>query len=665
MTAIKIETFSGIAPRYSDRLLPPQMATTALNCTLLSGELRGLHAPVEVKNLTSLPGSIRRTYRIPNTEGYEAYEIGPDDLWLAFSSMDVDVVKSPIVNDLYSRYYWTGVQTYAQYNTKARIAAALPAYRLGVPIPVSAPYVTAVDKYRASVASLPEDSPIGTVPVGTEYFLTVDQGDPVEYQGGKYYRYAGYDVGGWVSFTKPYETRAYVYTFVTEYGEEGPPSEPTVLGGDSVGSWTLTDMDVAIPDTDRLVTKKRIYRTVPGKLTTSFYFVEEIDLSVASWTDSYENDVVASNRLLESTTWVEPPDGLQGIVMMPNGYMVGFKGRNLYFSEPYRPHAWPEEYTLSVEHDVVGMAVMNGSLVICTEVSPYVGYGVSPSSFTMQKLGAVEPCVSKRSIVASINMVMYASPNGIVGVTPSSANLITYELFTKEEWQRTFAPSDIFAVMYGNQYVAFNSPNLGFIFSPAEQTSRLTRLDRFESVDGLDYDQQSGNVFIIRGKRVLQWDTPTADPLYYTWRSKTFVLPKPVNFGAVKIKFNDVEFEIDEALTQYYAVFNVVRITETLSAIGSTVMAGVRRMNVPDWVDAQNRSPVGGSPILSYAPPVPGIHLTVYAREKVVFTRTVYDERIIRLPAGFKSDTWQFELIGNADLYALHVAETGKELVKI
>jgi hypothetical protein len=38
------------------------------------------------------------------------------------------------------------------------------------------------------------------------------------------------------------------------------------------------------------------------------------------------------------------------------------------------------------------------------------------------------------------------------------------------------------------------------------------------------------------------------------------------------------------------------------------------------------------------------------------------DENLIRMPAGFKRDVWQFELIGSTQLFAFSVAETAREL---
>jgi hypothetical protein len=49
----------------------------------------------------------------------------------------------------------------------------------------------------------------------------------------------------------------------------------------------------------------------------------------------------------------------------------------------------------------------------------------------------------------------------------------------------------------------------------------------------------------------------------------------------------------------------------------------------------------------------------------VVSDQTVTDDKIHRLPSGFKHDLWQFEFFGNTNMYNVMVAETGKELVAV
>lgn len=620
MTGFRLEQFSGIAPRYGVRLLPNSAGTVAMNCKLLSGELRGLRAPREVKDLTGLPYTVRRVYRIPYSTG-ETFEPDANDLWLAFDSIDVDVVRSPLTNDAFSRYYWTGDSIdgngWPKYNTLARIAAGQPNMRLGVPGPTTAPTVVPQN------TGTPDDA-----------------------------------------------TRAYLYTFVTSYGEESAPSPPTVVTGDPTSQWDISGIEVSVPAEWSTVdiTGVKIYRTVVGQSSASYFYVDEIAFGVATYADNMADDSVALNSLLESTSWQPPPSTLQGLVVMPNGFMVGFSGRDVYFSEPYRPHAWPVDYILSVEYEVVGLAVHGGQIVVLTKSHPYIGSGVNPAAVSLVKLNSVEPCLCKRSIATTLEGVFYASPNGIIRVNQSGVSPVSYNLVTKEEWVRRFNPTRIVAGALGLQYVAFNSETTGFVYSPADQMSNLIELDRFDNITAVDSDSYSGELYIVKADKVMVWDPPTSEPLYYTWKSKEFFTPKPVNFGAVKIKFNDVGEDISVDTTSYYQPFNTARITESLSAIGDYPIGGVRTMNIVGWTEPQTRNPIGGSPLYPLQlllTTVPGVRLTVWADREIVYTNVVYNEYLVRLPTGFKADIWQFEMTSNSDLYSFHIAETSKELANI
>ena len=74
MTSIRLQQFSGIAPKISDRLLPENMATTANNLRLLSGELRGIKSPKMLHNFTD--STIKSSYRIPDSP----------DVWMGFAA---------------------------------------------------------------------------------------------------------------------------------------------------------------------------------------------------------------------------------------------------------------------------------------------------------------------------------------------------------------------------------------------------------------------------------------------------------------------------------------------------------------------------------------------------------------------------------------------------
>lgn len=620
MAAIRIEGFAGIAPRYSDRLLPPNAATIAANVKLVSGELRGLHEVLPIVDFSSLGFTVRRAFRIPGDIESPVPINSLTDVWLPFEDDGVDFVRTPVLGDTYERYYWTGDSSLSgvpKYNTRARLLASSSSYRLGVPRPVNAPVVTP--------------------PAGVNL------------------------------------TRAYVYTFVSAYGEEGQPSDATLATGNA-GTWALTGIDSSVPNpTERNITTVRIYRTVPGFTSTQYFQVADISLGTTSYNDNESDEDVAKNSILESTAWAEPPAGLLGLTVHPGGFLVGFVGRDLYMSEPFRPHAWPAEYILTCQTEIVGLAVYNNSVVVATSSHPYVGEGVHPVSINLQKLDSIDPCLSRRSIATTLSGVLFASVQGIISIGGGGHQLATRQLFTREEWYTRYNPGGIKAAPYGLQYIAFDTPNTGFIFSPDEQLAPLSELDRFDSVQGVQIDSYSGDIYIVRANRVALWDPIDSVPYTYQWRSKIFDLPNPVNFGALQVKFRNQEREVSEAALEEYEAFNTARITEPLNCVNLVAINAVRTMVIPEYTGAQNKTPTGGSPlfgITALSLSTPAVTVRVWARNKdsvmdEVFAYTITDEDIYRLPPDFMSDVWQIELISNTDVYSLAIAETGKELGKV
>lgn len=632
MTTIKIDNFAGIAPRMSTRLLPYNGAATAANAKLLSGELRGLHETQLLYDFGTTPTA--RAYRLPASVG-APIPISGSDFWVGFQDPNVDFVRTPVLEDSFERYYWTGDSYHhggaPQYNTRARIQAGQASYLLGVPAPVGSLTVTPAS--------------------GTDL------------------------------------VRAYLYTFVSAYGEESAPSPVTVATG-TAGTWTLSGLDTAPSGTpsNYNITKINIYRTVASSTSTTaqYFFVAQINLGTTTYSDSALDAVVALNFTLPSLTWEIPPATLQGLISHPGGFLVGFSGRDLYMSEPYHPHAWPVQNIQTCKTEITGIAIYNNIIIVTTTSNPYYAEGMSPQAVTLQKIDSIDPCVSRRSIATTLSGVYYASPQGIVVATAGATQLATQQLFTREEWQNYFSPTTVQAVPYGLQYIAFDTTASGFIFSPAETLAPLTTLDRFSNVGAIQIDQYSGDVYIVQGNQVRLWDPPESTPYSFTWISKDFDLPKPVNFGAMKIKFNGGGYQIPTSLLADYTSFNNQRITQPLNVINGTAINGVRKMpqitgegssiTGAGAILPQIKSPLGGSPLFGIGnlqSVVGAVNVTVYARSPAsqvwqpVFVWTATDERTYRMPAGIKADGWRVQLIGNVPVYSFAMAETGKELQQV
>ena len=146
--------------------------------------------------------------------------------------------------------------------------------------------------------------------------------------------------------TTQYST-AYVYTFVSAYGEEGPPSPVTaVVNKVDAQSVTMGGLETfpagSAGRTNTNLAKKRIYRSNTGSNTTAFQFVKEVTLATASTTDSVTN--ASLGELIPSTYWIAPPDEqtslypngqMKGLTALPNGIFAGFTGKRICFSERF------------------------------------------------------------------------------------------------------------------------------------------------------------------------------------------------------------------------------------------------------------------------------------------------------------------------------------------
>ncbi len=578
MTVTRIQGFSGIVPVSGDRALPDSAATRSLNTWLYGGELRGLRPPDHLLNVTN---TTRRVFRVPKrTPGHLPIDFD-DSIWMQFQDPDTDVLRGQLLEDQYERYYFCSPSTGPMFNTYARMAAGQTPYRLGVPGPIT--------------ANLTTDPPAIAITGGNE----------------------------------PAVDRSYVYTFVNQFGEESTPSLPGTKGGNSNGVWTITNIQVppALGPDYPTYDHKVLYRTITGASgVANYHKVVELPLAATSYVDDgtiNTDEVVVRNLMLESTAWSLPPTTLKGFIAMPNGFLIGFDGSNVYFSESYHWHAWPAAYKQATETPVVGLGVIGQTCVVCTQGYPSTVTGIKPSTCSFTKATADEPCLSRGSIVSTPSGVIYASQNGLVMIGPDGIQNVTETLITREDWLRDYLPQFIRAARYQNGYLALRDfpspqPNSGFFLDPTSLKVALTEVSDFDNVVALNSDFWSGEVFMLVATgsvvEIQHWDAPSDDLMPVQWRSKEFQYPKEDNFGA-------------------YAIY---------------------------WDDARYSN-------VNYATDV--LPTTEHVRFKVWANRTlVYDQPVprngkpVRLPSGFKADIWQFEIRARAPVYSLHVGSTIKEL---
>lgn len=329
--------------------------------------------------------------------------------------------------------------------------------------------------------------------------------------------------------TRNAETRVYTYTYVSEYGEEGPPSDPSEsVDIDPESPVTVSNLSGA-PTGNYNIQKIYIYRTATGTGATDYQFVKEILIGVSSTQDTIPQS--ALGEIMPSTDWIQPPADLQGLKLMANGIAIGWsQDKTICFSEPFQPHAYPAKYRISVDSSVVGIGVFGQSAAILTKAYPYIVSGVDPASMMLAKLPLEQACVSKRSIVETGDGIMYASPDGLVLLGAGGARVVTSGVLSQEQWQ-AYNPSSIHGYWHENRYHGFytvgNATKL-FIFDPSGQTATWCEADvgafaahRAVQDDSLYTLTASGveTLFGGSGKRTYRWVSKIAD------------IPSPVNFS--------------------------------------------------------------------------------------------------------------------------------------
>ena len=291
------------------------------------------------------------------------------------------------------------------------------------------------------------------------------------------------------------ESRFYVVTFVTDFGEESEPSPVSALieldQNDSVTVGRPTSSS-AESYTTRSIQKWRIYRSNTGSAATGFQFVDELLVTSATYTDTKTGSQLGEN--CPSITWAEPPyrmDGqsdsypkpvvgtnpyIRGFVGLPNGVMAGFFDNTVAFCEPYVPYAWPVEYQISTEHPIVGLGVFGQTVFVGTLGNPYFISGASSGSMSSQKLDSVQACVAKRSIVAMQGGVFFASPDGLCLADPNGIRVLTKGMYTREDWQ-ALSPSTMFAESHEDVYYLFFNNGTAGCLTFDFAASKLARVD--------------------------------------------------------------------------------------------------------------------------------------------------------------------------------------------
>lgn len=579
MAYFKLNTFGGKAPRISPRLLNNSLAQTATDVNLESGRL----VPI-TDNSTVDPSNGVSTLANTTKQTIFKYTDSPER-WLQFDE-DVNVVRGPIAGDTNDTIYWSG-QSFPRMGRSSIILGGAPYpdafYRLGVPAPTAAPTVAVAPPTQIN-ATITTTNGSGVITVTTASAhntavgqfvtlagfsdtngLTADEinGDfkivtapstttiTVETSGSATSAGTSSSVSNGASFGGPsdanidFET-SYVYTYVTSYGEEGPPSPAsTVITTDDNQTINLSNLQTSSSKSNTNLLKKRIYRSNTGSNTTAFQFVAEVTLATTTYSDTSNNNELA--EVIPSSTWIAPPDDdtslypdgpMKGMCALPGGVFAGFTGKRICFSEPFLPHAWPASYRIALEEEIVGMKVVSNGILVTTKSVPYLVTGSGPDTMTAIRIESSQANLNKRSMVDMGPYVIYASPDGLIAAEGTTVKNLTEGIITSSQWQANYYPATITAFLWEERYVGFYSTGSGyggFIFDPrVNDGTSFVDLDASGLIRGGHTDPDDSQLYLIISNTIKKFQGSNTN-LTFNWKSKEFVMPKPISMGFAKV----------------------------------------------------------------------------------------------------------------------------------
>ena len=400
---------------------------------------------------------------------------------------------------------------------------------------------------------------------------------------------------------------------------------------------------------------------------------EEITDPARYWGDgsyTYTDDFLYTNLLglLSSDYYDEPSSSMKGLRVAHNNILVGFFDNQLCFSEPGNPHAWPVKYRLTFDSNIVSIEPVSGYIVILTEAYPYAVSGNDPATMVVARIDMLYPCLSKRSVVNMGYGVVYATHGGLAVYSLSKGlSLITKMVHDWDTWNENLTPSTLVGHFYKDKYFGSYNGN-SLIFEQDEKTGGFFSIVQ-TTFTAAWTDQITNKMYYITDTTgdIYEWDDMTQPLTPMEWKSKVVVTKKYMNLGAARViaDYDTPQSEID-AINAYNVAakaYNILRWAEaaqlgTLNGPTDYLVGGVRVSNV----GSINGCPVINGDCITREQKVHANYLCItfklWVDKVLVFQGNVCSDKIFRLPAGYRSDTFEVSVSGAARVRAIHLGET-------
>lgn len=481
MTTLSIRKFSGQIPRLPSDRLPEDAASVAGNCDFSGGEL----APIKALGTHyTVAASAQPCRALFTTDGVNFYA------W----SKPTRAYRHPTIDDTANRiiYHKHGE------GLKVALASGMKAINLQPGEPTQS----------WSLGVKPTPAPVVTLGATTSGDL---------------------------------ETVSVVAVAVNAWGEESSPSSPVIFdrkAGQSA-TYSVSHTPNAAQQTLAGINFYRTYSSAQG--TTEYFLVNATPAALSGGTASISDasDTPQTSSTLVSTQWDQPPAVPSNLTYMGNGFFVVGTGKDLVFSEPYRPHAWA--YRMAMPHAIVGIVEVEGGALVTTTVGAYLISGAHPSQVTQQLLPVEQAGWSDTAIARISGAAVYASNDGLVMVRGGQSSMEESQaLFTRERWRALFGSSkkNIRLIHHDGKLIAIVDPNYPafsasfgvFMIGLDSESGGYQLLSLDQLIYGAAVSSSTDQLFMTTATGFAEFAGSTSS-LQYNWRSGDRLYPRPVSFA--------------------------------------------------------------------------------------------------------------------------------------
>jgi hypothetical protein len=366
-----------------------------------------------------------------------------------------------------------------------------------------------------------------------------------------------------------------------------------------------------------------LYQIATTPSSTSFTVTADASFSTSGnlFVDNYSFidtfDPLGLTNILITDDFDAPPANLQGITAVQNNILAGFVGNELYFSEPAYPHAWPAKYKITLEYNIVALAAVAGYLFVMTEGYPYQFSGGDPATMSFARVDTLYPCLSKRGIVNMGYGVLYPTHGGLALYSPQGGALITKALEDWDTWGISLDPTTLDAEFFDDKYFGAHSTG-GIIFERDDNIGGILTTFTY-SPTAIYYDPPSGKLFYAAGTAgdIYEWNNLSQPNSVLEWKSKVLESKDFINLGAARVVADYINVSTDWDLTN------------------------------TDW-DATTSLWNQGQDVT----------FKLWANKQLIFTTTVSDENVFRLPTGYRVDKFELSVETDLRVRAIHIGET-------